>query len=367
MFANIDYAFRVLRGKFDIMGASVAHLGFAMLILGAVFSTWQSYFISRNVRGNISDFSQDFKNSEDLMIFMGDTLPMGDYFIHYKEKSKRGERVFCTVEYFDKKPKVYSEGDYVQVFGQPFRAIVKHEASESFLKDATEDSLWTQVTPAEVDAHDTEHLDEWIPGLPGDRLFVLEPSVLMSPKGNSREPSIAHFLNKDIYTFIKHTEVDEKKTDEEGYLEPKSAFVGLGTEIRLTEIISMRLDSIVPIDSIPENLPEGIQGKRVFGAITDGHDTENIVLPVIWLKDSVPFTYPVESQTFRMLFALSEKPEGLELTVQKHKSSERDLLIMTAEVFPQINVLWIGCLVMVIGTVMAIRHRYKLSKIIDRK
>jgi cytochrome c-type biogenesis protein CcmF len=174
-------------------------------------------------------------------------------------------------------------------------------------------------------------------------------------------------LNKDIYTFIKHTEVDEKKTDEEGYLEPKSAFVGLGTEIRLTEIISMRLDSIVPIDSIPENLPEGIQGKRVFGAITDGHDTENIVLPVIWLKDSVPFTYPVESQTFRMLFALSEKPEGLELTVQKHKSSERDLLIMTAEVFPQINVLWIGCLVMVIGTVMAIRHRYKLSKIIDRK
>jgi|694.fasta_scaffold05317_5 cytochrome c-type biogenesis protein CcmF len=367
MFANIDYAFRVLRGKFDIMGASVAHLGFAMLILGAVFSTWQSYFISRNVRGNISDFSQDFKNSEDLMIFMGDTLPMGDYFIHYKEKSKRGERVFCTVEYFDKKPKVYSEGDYVQVFGQPFRAVVKHEASESFLKDATEDSLWTQVTPAEVDAHDTEHLDEWIPGLPGDRLFVLEPSVLMSPKGNSREPSIAHFLNKDIYTFIKHTEVDEKKTDEEGYLEPKSAFVGLGTEIRLTEIISMRLDSIVPIDSIPENLPEGIQGKRVFGAITDGHDTENIVLPVIWLKDSVPFTYPVESQTFRMLFALSEKPEGLELTVQKHKSSERDLLIMTAEVFPQINVLWIGCLVMVIGTVMAIRHRYKLSKIIDRK
>ncbi len=361
MFANLDYAIRVLKGKFDIMGASVAHMGFAMLILGAVFSTWQSYFISRNVRGNISEFSEDFKNNEDLMIFMGDTLPMGDYFIHYKEKSKRGERVFCTVEYFDKRAKVYDAGDYVQVFGQAFRALEKHEASESFLKDATEDSLWTQVTPAEVDAHDTEHLQEWMPGIPGDRLFVLEPSVLMSPKGNSREPSIAHFATKDIYTFIKHTDVDEKKTDEEGYLEPKSAIVDMNVEIRLTELVSMRLDSIVPIDSIPENLPEGIQGKRVFGTLTDGHDTENIMIPIIWLKDSVPFTYPVESKSFKMLFALAEKPEGIELTVQKHSSAERDLLIMTAEVFPQINVLWIGCLVMVIGTVMAIRHRYKLS------
>ena len=367
IYANLDYGLRVLKGKMDLMGASVAHLGFALLILGAVISTWQSHFISKNQRGNIADISQDFKNSEDLMIFMGDTLPMGDYFIHYKEKTKRGERIICTVEYFDKKPKTYQEGDYVQVFGQPFRAVKTHDASDSFLADATEDSLWTQVTPAEVDAHETEHLGDWSPGVPGDRLFVLEPTVLMSPKGNSREPSIKHFATSDIYTFIKHTEVEEKKTDEEGYLEPKSAIIGLGTEIRLTEIVTMRLDSLVEIDSIPENLPKGIQGKRAFGTITDGHMSENIMIPMIWLQDSVPFTYPVESQKFHMLFALANKPEGLELTVQKHKSSERDMLIMTAEIFPMINVLWVGCIIMVIGTVMAIRHRYRISKGLEQK
>jgi len=360
--ANADYAIRVLKGKFDLMGASVAHVGFAMLIIGAVISTWQSHFISKNQRGNISEVSEDFKNNEDLMIFMGDTIPMGDYFIHYKEKNKRGERVFVTVEYFDKKPRTYNEGDYVQVFGQPFRAKKTHIASGNFLDDATQDSLWTQVTPAEVDAHHAEELDVWTPGLPGDRLFVLEPSVLMSPKGNSREPSIKHFLGHDIYTFIKHTEVDEPKMDEGGYLEPKSATIGIGTDIRLTEIVTMRLDSLVDIDSIPENLPKGIFGKRAFGQITDGQITENIMIPMIWLKDSVPFTYPVESLRFKMLFALAQKPDGLELTVQKHSTAERDMLIMTAEVFPQINVLWIGCLVMVIGTVMAIRHRFRISK-----
>lgn len=63
-----------------------------------------------------------------------------------------------------------------------------------------------------------------------------------------------------------------------------------------------------------------------------------------------------------MLFSLAEKAGGLELTVQRHSSSEKDMLIMTAQVFPQINVLWIGCLIMVIGTTMAIRHRYKEGK-----
>jgi cytochrome c-type biogenesis protein CcmF len=362
MIANADYAWRLLKGKFDLMGASVAHFGFAMVILGAVISTWQSHFISRNQRGNISEINEEFKNNEDMMIFMGDTLPMGEYFVHYKEKAKRGERVVCTVEYFEKLPKTYMEGQYVQVFGQPFRAKKTHIASESFLADATEDSLWTEVTPAEVDAHEAENLGLWSPGTPGERLFVLEPSVLMSAKGNSREPSTKHFLGHDLYTFIKHTDVEEKKTNEEGYLEPKTAVVELNQDIRLTEIVSMRLDSLVDIDSIPDNLPKGLLGKKAFGVITDGKQVENIMIPMIWLQDSVPFTYPVESKQFKMLFALNQKPEGLELTVQQHSSSERDMLILTAEVFPQINVLWIGCLVMVIGTVMAIRHRYKISK-----
>ncbi|MFM7728300.1 MAG: hypothetical protein ACKO7B_16495, partial [Flavobacteriales bacterium] len=161
-------------------------------------------------------------------------------------------------------------------------------------------------------ALDTEELAQWTPGMPGERLFVLEPSVLMSPKGNSREPSTKHFLSHDLYTFIKHTEVDEQKKDEEGYLEPKSAIVDLQTDIRLTEIVKMRLDSLVEIDSLPSNLPAGLIGKKAFGVITDGRKVENIIIPMIWLQDSVPFTYPVESKEFKMLFALNQKPEGLE-------------------------------------------------------
>jgi cytochrome c-type biogenesis protein CcmF len=362
LFANLDYGIRVLKGKMDLMGASVAHLGFALLIIGAVVSTWQSHFISKNQRGNISELNEAFKQNEDIMIMQGDTLPMGQYFIHYKEKNKRGDRLYCTVEYFDKMPLQYSEGAYVQVFGQPYRAKKTHIATDSFLKDAMTDSLWTAVTPAEVDAHSAENLKEWKPGQPGERLFVLEPSVLISPKGNSREPSIKHFLTNDLYTFIKYTDLEEKKIDSNGYLEPKNAVVPVGQIIRLTEILNMRIDSLVTLTDIPSNLPEGIQGKKAYAHITDGHHTESIVIPMVWMKDGTPFVYPVESKEFKMLMSLVNKPEGLELTVQRHSSSERDMLIMTAEIFPQINVLWLGCVVMIIGTIMAIRHRIKLAR-----
>ena len=47
------------------------------------------------------------------------------------------------------------------------------------------------------------------------------------------------------------------------------------------------------------------------------------------------------------------------LQVAEHDSVAKDFIVMTAVVFPQINILWIGCLVMVIGTVIAILHRIR--------
>jgi cytochrome c-type biogenesis protein CcmF len=359
---NANYAVKFLKGRFDLMGASVAHVGFALVILGALISTWQGYFISRNQRGNVSELNEEFKNNQDMILLQGDTLSMGPYFVHYKEKVKRGERVYCTVEYFDVQPIKYNEGDYVTVFGALFRAKKTHTAGESFLEDAADDSLWTEVSSAEISQKQMSAIRPWTPGIPGERAFVLEPSVLISPKGNSREPSISHSLGHDLYTFIKHTEVDELKKDSLGYLEPRTATVSANTDIRLTELVTLRIDSLVDIDSIPASLPEGVKGKRAFARITDGINTDPLTIPIIYYGDSIPFVYPIKSERFNMLFSLAEKSNGLELTVQRHSSSEKDMLIMTAQVFPQINVLWIGCLVMVIGTTMAIRHRYKERK-----
>ncbi|MEZ4800453.1 MAG: cytochrome c biogenesis protein CcsA [Flavobacteriales bacterium] len=358
-FANADYAWRVLKGKVDLIGASVAHVGFALLIIGAVISTSQSFFISENKRGNVADLNAEFNNFEDLLIYKGDTLPMGEYFIHYKDKYRSGNRLYCTIDYLKKLPMEYQEGDYVGMQGMAFRATRTHISSGNFLKDWNEDSLWVGVTPAEADFED---LQEWKPGIPGEKLFTLEPTLLFAKDMTSREPSIKHGLSKDMYTFIKYTDT-EIKSDTTGYLEAVSGIIPLNQPIKLSETVSFQLDSLIQINELPENLPKNVRLKQGYGTITDGQNTERIILATVNMEDGTPLVFPVENEKFKLLLSLKETEEGLELTMQQHSSTVKDMLILSAEIFPQINILWLGCIIMVIGTTMSIRHRIKLSKI----
>jgi cytochrome c-type biogenesis protein CcmF len=38
---------------------------------------------------------------------------------------------------------------------------------------------------------------------------------------------------------------------------------------------------------------------------------------------------------------------------------EREFVVLQAIVFPGINILWIGCILMALGTFMAVRQRWK--------
>lgn len=360
VFANSAYAIRVLKGKLDLMGASIAHGGFAILIIGAVVSTSQSYFISENKIGNIQDLSKEFSNKEDIMLLQGDTIAMGTYFVNYSDKFREGDRLYVRTQYMSQLPIDYDEGEYVMVQGMVFRCMKSHTSSGNFLQDWSMDSLWSVVPMPSHSIEDKAKL--WQPGNPGETLFTLEPSILISPKGNSREPSIRHTPLYDLYTFVKYTDMELRATDDQGYLDPKSGLVSVGQRVRLTEVVDFRLDSLVRVDTIPANLPAGVSARRGYVTLTDGHHTERLILALVNLNDSVPLPYPVESEEFNMLLSLSEKKGRLELTVQQHSSAQKDLLILTAQVFPGINILWLGCIVMVIGTTMAIRHRWKLSR-----
>jgi cytochrome c-type biogenesis protein CcmF len=48
-----------------------------------------------------------------------------------------------------------------------------------------------------------------------------------------------------------------------------------------------------------------------------------------------------------------------EIAVYEKPDNYREFIVMKAMIFPWINILWAGCLVMIIGTVMAIRRRLK--------
>jgi len=48
VFCNLDYWMRILKGKVRHAGASIAHIGFALILLGALISTSKKQTISQN-------------------------------------------------------------------------------------------------------------------------------------------------------------------------------------------------------------------------------------------------------------------------------------------------------------------------------
>ncbi|HVA98305.1 MAG TPA: hypothetical protein VNG53_05370, partial [Bacteroidia bacterium] len=52
----------------------------------------------------------------------------------------------------------------------------------------------------------------------------------------------------------------------------------------------------------------------------------------------------------------------IDISISEKKSVAKDYIVMTAIIFPFINILWIGCIIMVIGTIIAIRARLKSNK-----
>lgn len=353
---NAHYAKLVWKGGMKSLGASVAHVGFAVLILGAVISTSRSFFISENKIGNVADLDKDFNNMEDLMILQGDTLPMGDYFIVYKKKYKDGDHLKVAMDYLAKEPLTYHEGDIRSMQGMVFRCMKEHTATESFLDDWGRDSLWTVIPSPRSDVQASAKM--WMPGTPGKFLFTLEPSVLQSKKGNSREPSIEHSVSKDLYTYIKYVALEDPKVDEEGFLEAVSGEVQMNEPIRLTETVDMTIDSIVEVDEMPSSISKDITAKRAFVRLKENAKEESMIIAMI-SKNGTSQAFPADSKLFGMRIGLEEKEEKLTLTVQQHSSKKKDLLIISAQIFPAINLLWLGCIIMVIGTTMAIINRIK--------
>ncbi|MCB0761801.1 MAG: cytochrome c biogenesis protein CcsA [Flavobacteriales bacterium] len=360
--ANLDYILRVLKGKMDAAGASVAHIGFAMIIIGAVVSTSQQYTISENQLGDLRQMNEEFDNRTDMAMYEGDTLLMGPYFVLYKnkEKSEDGVHLNCDVEYFGKVDKFYREGDLVWIKGGMFRCMEDHQASDTFLDDF---DLWSAVPMP--NPRQTREAAPWVNGSPGKPLFDLEPGLIMNKsKGNSREPSIKHYWDHDVYTYLKYVTTEEAVADEEGWLEGRQHTVKVGDRVLVSNTM-VSVDSLLGVKNPADyRLFETDHVAKLVLTLMEGNE-EKVIEPLFILRESLIVPDVVDVPEWGLRFALGAidpRTSECTLTIWEKQERKKDFIVMHAIIFPQINILWLGCIVMVIGTIMAIRHRRRLNK-----
>ncbi|GAB5538608.1 MAG: cytochrome c biogenesis protein CcsA [Salibacteraceae bacterium] len=303
--ANLDFWVRIAKGNAKNAGASIAHIGFGLLLLGVLISTSQSEVISSNSSlYDVSMLGEDFNNNENILLMKDDTLIMGDYFVSYKGKREEEDRfIHYEVEYMlpDDQGNLQSE-------------------------------------------------------------FTLYPFIQLNPRmGNVAEPYTKHYLHKDVYTHITYAELET----------PNETTEAVEHSVGLTDTIFTKTSFMV-LDSLDRN------PKARFGGLTDrdlavgamftlydvntkAHQLE----PLFVLRDrQYSFTVPdsIPELGIKITFdGIDPEAEEFKFRLTEEPPEFKDFIVMKAIIFPGINILWIGIIIMGLGTIFAVIQRIRRS------
>ncbi len=100
---NLQYLIQVQRKKLSFGGASVAHMGFGVLLVGVLISSVNKQVISYNNVGRDIFGGDDAKtkeaNTENIMLVLNQPVTMGDYQVTYTGDSISGIDKFYKVHY----------------------------------------------------------------------------------------------------------------------------------------------------------------------------------------------------------------------------------------------------------------------------
>ncbi len=357
--ANAGYIVQVLKGRWDGWGPSVAHVGFALVLLGALISTSRQQEISRNLQGpDLRLLNEGFDNGTDMLLYKGDTVRMGPHFVTYLGRRQDGVDLHFDMDYLAAEPSTFVAGDTVRVRNSLFRAKSAHTADVDFLKDLAA-GHWEELE--NYARRDLWHAHRWSAFRPGASQFALEPFVQINPRfGNVAEPSTKHWLTRDLYTHIRYAKLDAADTT--GYMPARTFEKKLGEAI-VTPTCIIHMDSL---RTVRDSMTAAVLGPDFTAyslrmTVCDVYDSTRCfeARPVMITR----MGEPVASKGFEV----PELKVKLELTGVKGDTmvvdvSEREFVILQAIVFPGINILWVGCILMALGTFMAVRQRVKRGR-----
>jgi cytochrome c-type biogenesis protein CcmF len=303
--ANAAYIWIGLNGKLKTAGGSIAHLGFAIMILGMLISSGNKKTISDNsVTGINIPFGKDEKGKgedpmENLTMIRDVPTRMLDYAVTYAGDSAGNE-----------KGRIFNRFNFV-----------KKDNSES---------------------------------------FTLMPDVYVGKDEiRSSNPGTKRYLTKDIYTYITYKdpnggEPDTAKFTIKELAEGDTAFYSKGYLIlnRVVKNPNNGKYNFKPTDA------------ALMADITlVGKDSMHYKASPLIQIDEMGVTQiddTVYAQNLFLQFAGVTDTKKIKLGI-KESDKIIDFVTLKAFLFPYINLVWLGLLVMALGIIMSMIKRAKLS------
>jgi cytochrome c-type biogenesis protein CcmF len=306
----IYYGIRVQKGNIRKMGPATAHLGFGLSLLGILLSSYNKQVISYNTLGVIFPFgkktqAEDAKESrENVLMYRNVPVAVGDYFATYQgdSTSTSDPRTFYKVHY------------------------ERIDSATGKVKES----------------------------------FTLYPDAFINPKGQQglmANPSSKHYIDKDIFTYVTSVIDPTKKTDTTQYKQHTVKagdtiylntgyliFKGFETEFKNPNYKPENGDIAVTARLSVYNLNCMVKDMSPVYYIRNGY--------VEGIEDTLK-----DMQLYTRLTKIIPDQGAAELQI-KQADPKDDYIVMKALLFPYINVLWLGIIVMVLGFFLTAWNRY---------
>ncbi|MEZ5013366.1 MAG: cytochrome c biogenesis protein CcsA [Chitinophagales bacterium] len=110
--ANTQYIIRFLKGRLRVAGGSIAHIGFAILLLGILISNAGQKVISENVFGvQFTDGGEGMDNTfqrENVRLIRNAPLPLGDYLVTYLGDTVEGGATYFNIHFLKSDPETHA-------------------------------------------------------------------------------------------------------------------------------------------------------------------------------------------------------------------------------------------------------------------
>ena len=308
--ANLAYLWVGIKGNLKLSGPSVAHFGFAMMMLGILISSSKKEILSYNTSGIPVDFGPQSKEKtgENMTLPKGVKMDMGKYWVTYAGDSTHPKK---SQKYFN----IYFTD-----------------------KETKED-------------------------------FVLKPNAFINYKGNeglSANPDAKHYWNYDVFAYITALADPTKTNDTSGF---NFSSMKIGDTVTYSSrgyFIFKGLDSIEK-DSLPNELV-GIDVKlfkatvQVFNVDRNGvAHTYSVEPKIAALKGNI-ISVPDTVSTGNIVVQLKTVKEKEAIIGIKELTAVPDFLTLKVYKFPFINLVWLGTLVMALGFIISMVRRIQLTR-----
>lgn len=296
--SNLWFWIKLGKGKWTFAGSSVAHIGFALILIGALISNGRKDVISQS---RVS-LGEQLPANENALMDQGERVKMGDYFAVYEGMETVKDKQFYQVAYY---------------------------------ADSTASSP----------------------------LFTLQPFLQMSDQmGPNPNPDTKHYWSYDLYTHITYS----------SYLEPVSpeGFAN-EAEVKLNRgDTALYRNHFVVLDSLGVNAlfddeTEELRAAKItaFIRVINVLGQEFPIEPAYIIDNDMKEHRDTTLEAPGLRFRFDDvEPDSKKIILKawtKKDEDEKPFIVQKAIIFPMINILWIGSILMVIGSFIAVWQRIK--------